>query len=147
VTDQIADQLADRIAIADLTAAYAFALDGHDWDGLDEVFTPDATAELGRSLSGLDAIKERIRGALEPLDASQHLVATPQIRIDGDRATCRCYLQAQHVKGGALFMVGGRYDDRVVRTPAGWRIEHRVLTVMWTEGHPKVLGRVEPGKT
>jgi hypothetical protein len=135
------DDLADRLAIVDLTAAYAFALDGHEWDALDDVFLPDATAELGRSLAGIAAIKERVREALEPLDRSQHLVATHQIRIDGDRATCGCYLQAQHVKAGALFMVGGRYDDRVVRTPAGWRIEHRVLTVLWTDGDPSVLGR------
>ena len=30
------------------------------------------------------------------------------------------------------------YDD-VVRTAEGWRIRHRVLTTIWTEGNPVVL--------
>ena len=131
----------DKDDIIELTVAYCWALDTRQYDDLDAVFLPDATAELGRSLDGLDAIKGRIAEALDPLDASQHMVATHQVKVDGDRATGRTYLQAQHVKGGALFMVGGRYDDRFVRTPGGWRIEHRELTVLWTDGDPAVLQR------
>src|SRR5215207_8567004 len=114
------DELTDRQALVDLTVAYSYALDDRD-----DVFLPDATAELGRHLEGRDAIKDRIRDALVPLDSSQHLVATHQVRLDGDQATGRCYLQAQHVRagadGGSLFLVGGRYDDRYVRTTEGWR--------------------------
>jgi len=140
----VADQLADRQAIVDLTIAYSYALDDRRFDDLDDVFVPDATAELGWLLEGRDAIKDRIRNALVPLDASHHLVATHQVRFDGDRATGRCYLQAQHVRvdadGGPLFMVGGRYEDRYVRSPDGWRIEHRSLVVLWTDGNAAVLG-------
>lgn len=131
--------------VIDVTAAYCWAIDGHEWDRLDEVFTPDAEADLGRPLSGLAAIKERIRGALEPLQASQHLIGTHQVRVDGDRATSRCYLHAQHVRQidgeERQYIVAGRYEDELVRTPAGWRITHRVLTKMWTAGDPAVLGR------
>ncbi len=131
----------DKDDIIELTVAYCWALDTRQYDDLDAVFLPDATAELGRSLDGLDAIKGRIAEALDPLDASQHMVATQQVKVEGDRATGRTYLQAQHVKAGALFMVAGRYDDRFVRTPDGWRIEHRELTVLWTDGDPAVLQR------
>src|SRR5262245_15376582 len=138
------DELTDRQAIVDLTVAYSYALDGRRFDDLDDVFLPDATADLGRRLEGRAAIKDRIRDALVPLDASQHLVATHQVQVDGDRASGRCYLQAQHVRasadGGSLFMVGGRYEDRYVRTDDGWRIEHRTLVVLWTDGNPAVLG-------
>jgi hypothetical protein len=141
VADVDAD--ADRRALVDLTIAYSFALDDRRFDDLDDVFLPDATAELGWALEGRDAIKDRIRDALVPLDASQHLVATHQVRVDGDAATGRCYLQAQHVRagvdGGPLFMVGGRYEDRYVRTADGWRIAHRALVVLWTDGNPAVL--------
>jgi len=131
----------DRQAIIDVTVAYCWALDGHDWDALDDVFVPDATAELGRHLEGLGAIKARVREALEPLDASQHIVATHQVCVDGDVATSRCYLQAQHVAGGATFLLGGRYEDRLVRTGQGWRIAHRDLITIWTTGDPSILRR------
>lgn len=140
-----AAELADRQAIVDLTVAYCWALDTRDWNALDEVFTPDATADLARDVAGVDAIKARVAEALEPLDASQHLVATHQVTIDGDRATCRCYLQAQHVKhgvdGGPNFIVAGRYEDELVRTSAGWRISRRTLVRTWTDGNPAVMAR------
>ena len=139
----IVDPTRDVQEVIGLMVAYCWAIDGHDWDRLDDVFTPDAEAHLGRPLSGVPAIKERIRRALEPLEASQHLVGSHQVRIDGDRATARCYLHAQHVRqiAGATrqYVVGGRYEDELVRTPAGWRIARRVLTVMWTAGDRAVL--------
>lgn len=134
--------LLDRQAIVDLTVAYTYALDTKSWDDLDRVFAPDATAHLTEDLADRDAIKARIRRALDHLDVSQHMVSNHEIRIEGDHATCRCYLQAQHVRqaaaGSPNFIVAGRYEDRLVRTSEGWRIAHRVLHVMWTEGNPQV---------
>ncbi|MCU0260347.1 MAG: nuclear transport factor 2 family protein [Ilumatobacteraceae bacterium] len=148
--DAIADLL-DRQAIIDVTIAYTWALDTKDWDALDDVFLPDATADLGlpHTHIGRDAIKERISGALGPLDDSQHLIGNHDVRIDGDTATCRCYLHAQHVlhaaadegTGGPLFVVAGRYEDRFVRTPEGWRIAYRTLITMWTAGNVAVVRR------
>ncbi len=135
-------RLIDRQAIVDVTLAYTYALDAKDWDALDDVFTIDATAFLTEELSGRDAIKVRVRRALESLDLSQHVVANHDVRIDGGSASCRCYLQAQHVReaapGPPNFIVAGRYDDRFVRTDAGWRIARRELKIMWTEGNPAV---------
>jgi ketosteroid isomerase-like protein len=137
------DQLADRLAIIDVTIAYTWALDTHDWDALDDVFTPDATASLLVELEDREAIKERIRRALTPLDDSQHMVSNHDVRVDGDTATSRCYLHAQHVRhaaeGGPNYIVAGRYEDRFTRAPDGWRIAHRTLTVMWTDGNRKVI--------
>ena len=129
--------------IVALTHAYCWALDTHAWDELDDVFAPGATADLGGDCVGLDAIKERVASVLLRLRASQHTVSTHQVRLEGDRATCRCYLHAQHVRDidgvEAQFIVGGRYDDELVRTPAGWRIARRSLAVIWTHGDPRVL--------
>jgi 3-phenylpropionate/cinnamic acid dioxygenase small subunit len=134
----------DRLAIMDLTHAYCWALDTRRWDDLREVFLPDARAVLGGSdLGGIDAIIARVTAALSPLDDSQHMVSTHQIHVDGDRATCRCYLHAQHVRhgalGGPLYVVAGRYEDELVRTPQGWRIAHRELIPMWTDGNRAVV--------
>jgi len=62
----------------------------------------------------------------------------------GEKATVRSYFQAQHVRmeaeGGEHFMIGGRYDDQMVRTPDGWRIATRQVSGMWSQGNPLVLG-------
>jgi 3-phenylpropionate/cinnamic acid dioxygenase small subunit len=133
----------DRQAIIDLTIDYCWTLDSKDFDHLAEIFHSEATAFLGTERPNRESIIEKIRGSLLPLDASQHLVANHQVRLDGDRATCRCYLQAQHVRtatqGGVNYIIGGRYEDDLVRTPQGWRIMRRVLHRDWTEGNLAVV--------
>jgi SnoaL-like domain len=139
------EQLIDERDIVAVAVRYCRALDTKDWALLAEVFEPDSTAELGdpKLRTGIDEIVARVRSALERLDISQHLVGNHDVDVDGDTATHRCYLQAQHVRraatGGANYIVAGRYDDRFVRTAAGWRIAHRTLTVMWTDGNVDVV--------
>ena len=136
--------LLDEREIHQVVNRYCRALDTKDWALLDDVFAPDATGDLssGRILVGIDAIRDRIRAALHELDDSQHLVGNHEIEVDGDTATHRCYLQAQHVRtaaaGGPNYIVAGRYEDELGRTEVGWRITHRTLTVMWTDGNVAV---------
>lgn len=130
----------DRADIIDVTHAYCWALDRNQWHELDDVFLPDATALLGsHTCADRDEIKQVCSNALGKLDDSQHIVATHHIEVDGDTATSRCYLHAQHIRrkaqGGPHYVVAGRYEDDFVRTADGWRIKHRVLAVMWTEGN------------
>ena len=92
--DRIADHIDDRTAIVDLTIAYCWALDEHDWPALHRVFLPDARAELGfPEVTGIDAIVGIVSGVLTPLDTSQHMVTNHQVRIDGDTAASRCYFR------------------------------------------------------
>ena len=136
--------LVDERDIRNVAFRYCRALDTKDWALLDEVFLPDATGQLGTptTLVGIEAIRGRIQKALGHLDDSQHLVGNHEIDVTGDTATHRCYLQAQHIRadasGGPNYIVAGRYEDRLVRTANGWRIAHRTLTVMWTEGNVTV---------
>ena len=125
---------------------YALALDSRDWNRLRACFTDDAVADYGGPPNeGYEAIERACRSALEPLAASQHLLGNHLVAVDGDRASSTCYFQAQHVMddlpGGSHYIVAGRYDDVFVLTGSGWRIAHRILTVMWTSGNPAVLTR------
>jgi 3-phenylpropionate/cinnamic acid dioxygenase small subunit len=138
--------LTDRFAIVDLLHRYATGLDTRDWDKLASVFTHDGVADYG-ALGGVNegpaAIVKLCSGALEGLDASQHIISNEVIEVDGDRARARCYFKAQHVfrgaEGGDNFLVGGTYEDEIVRTAEGWRIERRTLTATWTDGNPVVF--------
>ena len=138
--------MTDQQEIIDLTIAYTWALDTKQLDDLRNVFVPDATATLrGVECSGVDAIIERIGSAINRLDRTQHFLGNHQVVIDGDSASARCQLQSQHVKtgtaGGDNFIVGGHYEDRLVRTPAGWRIAHRTMQQTWSEGNREVTRR------
>jgi hypothetical protein len=138
--------MADREDIIDLAVRYTWALDTKNVDDLRSVFTPDATATLrGVDCSGVDSIIARIGGSILRLDRTQHLVGNHQVTVDGDIGTHRCQLVGQHVlegaAGGDNFVVGGYYEDRVVRTPDGWRIAHRVMQQTWCEGNPTVVKR------
>jgi len=138
-------QLSDREAIVGLCVQYAAALDQRDWAMLRQCFLPDVVAEYAGigTLRGYDAVEQVCRQALEPLGVSQHLLGNFAVELDGDDARCRCYFQAQHVRegtpGGDKYLVAGAYTDRVVRQPEGWRIAHRALDVMWTDGNSAVL--------
>jgi hypothetical protein len=138
--------MADREEIIDLAVRYTWALDTKDVEDLRNVFTPEATAMLrGVECNGVDEIIARIGGSILRLDRTQHLVGNHQVTVDGDTGTHRCHLQSQHVRegvdGGDNFIVGGYYQDRVVRTPEGWRIAHRLMQQTWSEGNPNVTKR------
>jgi 3-phenylpropionate/cinnamic acid dioxygenase small subunit len=137
--------LMDREAIGAVCVRYATALDQRDWSLLAECFEPDAVGDygdLGR-LDGYGEIERTCRAALEPLTASQHLVGNIAVDLDGDAARSTCAFQAQHVRpgtpGGDLFVVAGNYRDRFVRRDDGWRIAHRRIEVVWTDGNSAVL--------
>src|SRR4051812_46114578 len=146
MSDAVA-RLVDRVEIEELLARYSTALDSRDWHLLSTVFLPDATCDYGagRHPEGLGAITDFIRGTIGDLDATQHLVGNVVIDVRGDEATADCYLISQHIRkgtaGGDHYFLGGRYSDRVVRTPAGWRISHRTLHRMWTSGNREVVRR------
>ena len=71
-----------------------------------------------------------------------HRITNPQISIDGNVATARCYVDAillfpDHRTGVHAI---GFYDDELVRTDAGWKIARRrftrVLQTSVSEGTP-----------
>jgi len=138
------EELTDRAAIMDVVIAYATALDTRDWEALAALFTDDARWEYrasGEQVHGPQAIAARMKPALEHLDATQHFNGNHVITIHGDEAEHTSYYQAQHVRDGELFLGAGRYEDRLRRTPDGWRLTARVLISVWSEGNPAVLKR------
>ena len=140
------DERAER-EIVDGTIRYCWAIDERDWPALSSVFLEDAVAEFGYvpPLKGLEAIAGYIASVLEPLDGSQHMVSNHQVRVDGAHATSRCYFHAQHMREAAAdgpnYIVAGVYRDEWVQTAAGWRIRHRSLDILWTDGNPGVVQR------
>jgi 3-phenylpropionate/cinnamic acid dioxygenase small subunit len=145
--DPVLQQLLDEKSIVDVCIRYATAIDDRDWERLRSCFLPDAVGiyHADRVLTGYAAIEDVVRTAVTPLSRTQHLVTNFTVVLDGDEATSRCYLHAQHVRaalpGGEQFIIAGRYCDRFVRTNDGWRIRERRLDRWWTDGNPAVTAR------
>ena len=131
----------DRGAIENLLMRYALAVDTRDFDGVGACFTPGATASYsGVALApGVGPIVAHISGIASCVQ-SQHIFGASLIEIDGDRATAVSYATAHLVRpegdGHVATTRGLRYDDVLVRTPAGWRIESRVHQALWSTDLP-----------
>lgn len=146
MTEMQIEEIVDKQKIIDLTIAYTWIIDRGPRENLNEIFTDDAVFIIDvRRLNGLDEILGKIERTLGGLSASQHLISNHQVLIDGDNATCSCYLHAQHTlhgtEGGDNYVMAGRYVDKLIRVGTEWRIVERELILDWVEGNPKVLAR------
>jgi 3-phenylpropionate/cinnamic acid dioxygenase small subunit len=133
--------LYDRMEIIDTINRYATSVDTKDWDLFLTCYTDEMVADMvsvgfdkPMTMTAKEFL-EIIRQAVSPFDSTQHLISNHVIDIDGDRATCVCYLQAQHFSqdhtGAHAVLIGGYYSNSLIRTPAGWRIDRYKVVKTW----------------
>ena len=130
----------DRIAIAELAAAYSAAASRCAARDMEQALTPDAVlggvAKLvGRGdadVVGARSIGDLFAAAFETLELVHQTPQVVNLRFDGERATATTmvveYLRG---KGGPLMLMLGNYEDSLVRTPAGWRFSRRDFQVKY----------------
>jgi ketosteroid isomerase-like protein len=127
-------EISDRLEIQDLIARYCHAIDRLELDELDSIFTEDAVIDytaFGAPRAGLAEMKSFLADVLAMHASYYHLAATSTITIDGDAAECHTICHNPMVlrrdgRPDLLYYCGLWYHDRLVRTPAGWRIAERV---------------------
>lgn len=127
-------EISDRIEINDLLIDYCSAIDAHQWDALDGVFTADASIDytaLGGIKGNFAQIKEYLARVLPFFPATQHLIANSRLWVDGDTARGRTMCHNPMVMplkagGSQVAFYGLWYVDQFVRTASGWRISERV---------------------
>ena len=133
----------DKQHIRELQNRYSYAIDSGQYDNLDAMFTSDATYHfVTGSTDNIEALKQTIQEALQPLTSSQHINGNQWAEIEGDRATAGCYFTVHMYKEGLAdgehFEMGGRYEDELIRTPDGWRFTSRSITILWSDGNRRV---------
>ena len=132
----------DRLEICEVIALHGHLCDAAAYGRFDEVFTPDFEVDasgLGRGpLPAGDPSRPRLEAYIAaaqrigPGDALALHVTNVLVREDGDDA--RAWSKGFAVnRGGSVSSF--TYEDQLVRTSQGWRIEHR-----------KVSARREPGR-
>jgi ketosteroid isomerase-like protein len=123
----------DIAAIQQLYARYNHAVDMGSPTAFAEVFTPDAVfvTDMG-TYTGRDALLEFagwFRGAMST--NVRHWTNNLVLEESGAGASGACYLVAFSVgdPAGPKPMASGLYDDRLVRTPEGWRFAARTIVM------------------
>lgn len=141
----------DRNAVTDTVYRYAWGIDTRDWalyrsifaDHVAIDFTSYNPASVAAEMAADDWVANLIP-LFTGLDATQHTMTNPLVDIDGDTARCRMYMQAVHMfteDPEPEFTIGGYYDDQLVRTTNGWRLNAVTLTVTWRRGNPDIMRR------
>jgi hypothetical protein len=136
--------LLDRLAIDDLLTTYTTAVDRHDWDALDEVFTADAFIDYtatGGIAATYPEVKQWLAATLPAFSAMQHVLGQKAVEVEGDEARVRAYFLNPLVVdrpgvGPWRMELGGVYVHTLVRTGAGWRSRQLVEELLWERRDP-----------
>jgi len=126
----------DDTEIRNLIARIAHLADTGDARQYGRCFSPDARWDMpgGQRRGRADIIagsnERRATGEIGPGSATRHMVGTISVDIRGNTAIARSYFQffAQTTTTPRLQMVG-QYDDEFVRSPDGWLLDHRRITL------------------
>ncbi|WP_032368987.1 MULTISPECIES: nuclear transport factor 2 family protein [Nocardiaceae] len=77
------------------------------------------------------------------LDATQHSLTNPLVRITGETATSTVYVVAEHMlrTGGdsKFYTLGGFYEDTLIRINGKWLLTDMRLAVTWSRGDRSIL--------
>jgi ketosteroid isomerase-like protein len=121
----------DVLAIHKLLADYNHLIDAGEGEDWADTFADGATFDPGSTppVSGREALVAFAQATAQMVPGARHLISNISVEVTGDTATSRCYLQLW-MRGdqGPFMPFSGRYADRLVRTPAGWRFAARTMT-------------------
>ena len=132
--------IADRVEIEALRGEFTDAVMMRDYDRVATLFTPEGALRMPNvpvDLVGLEAIRawgDRVPAFVDYLVQTTH---PGMIRLDGDTASGRAYLQELiRLRDGSSHLNYAIYHDRYQRTPDGWRFTERVYEVRYLDTTP-----------
>ena len=123
-------RLEDIQEIQQLFVDYGLHLDAGAFDDYAELFANDGEVFLGPlgRAKGREAIRELMARSLEGrVGHSLHIISSPQIILDGDRATSQVMWTVLSLGENGMPKVDaiGRHRDELVRELGRWRIQKR----------------------
>jgi ketosteroid isomerase-like protein len=132
--------IADRVEIEALRGEYTDAVMMRDYDRVALLFTPDGALRMPNvpvELVGLEQIRawgDRVPAFVDYLVQTTH---PGTIRLDGDTASGRAYLQELiGLRDGRSELNYAIYHDRYQRTADAWKFAERVYEVRYFDRSP-----------
>lgn len=122
-------RLEDRDAIHQLFVDYGRYLDGGDLDSYVSLFAVDGEVMLGPMgrARGRAEIRALMSKVLARSGAAFHIISSPSVQLDGDRATSVVMwtVISRDAEGKPKLTMLGRHQDDLVREDGVWRIAVR----------------------
>ena len=126
----------DHQQIQTLLAEYCFATDTGSADDIAALFWDDCTVRFGENVNeGIDRARSGfarwIDKMRDPVEGLRHILHTPMIKIDGNRATAKAYYDADgHSKRkGKLIQLRGVYIDTLEKRGGEWRFLEKEVQI------------------
>jgi SnoaL-like domain len=121
--------IADQLAITDLVHRYCHTADHGPWQAMRDFFTTDGVFEVparGFDFRGMDALMAFFESRSSGPSVGRHVTSNLVIEGGGNEARAMSYLQILSAEGSPrAILMFGRYQDKLRRTPEGWRFSHR----------------------
>jgi len=144
--EPIAVSPADHLAIVAAVNEIGLAADMRDWPRVrtqfaDEVLV-DYTSLAGGQPARMNAndLVASWRAFLPGFTATQHLVGSHRVSVEGKRARVLSQFIATHrlagATGGELWTLGGHYRHTLRKTGAAWKVDAITMTWTWQTGNP-----------
>jgi 3-phenylpropionate/cinnamic acid dioxygenase small subunit len=124
----------DKAAIGEVLVRYATAIDSRDWRLFATCFTEDCEADYGPigSWSDAPAITAWMEASHAAAGPTMHRITNQSVTTEQGDVLARSYVDALVLAPDAMSgtRAVGFYDDKMLKTSAGWRIARRSFTMV-----------------
>ena len=128
---------------------YAQGIDTRDFELLRSIFADEIMMDF-EDYSGQPAALIRaddwvagVKVLFTGLDSTQHVMTNPIVDVNGDEASCRMYMKAEHFlrndQGSFDFALGGYYIDQLKKVDGRWLIHAVSLKLFWNRGNRHIM--------
>ncbi|HVX23196.1 MAG TPA: nuclear transport factor 2 family protein [Acidimicrobiales bacterium] len=148
VVDGALQRLIDQEAVTRLVLTWMDGIDTRSYDAVRSAWADEQEVEFvgfpaGSPLSsGRYETDRRTHGLIAMISqfsSTQHLNTNHLVTVEGDRATCSCYVLATHhmdiERGEPWSTIGARYDLEAARLEGAWKLTKLRWTRLWSSGN------------
>ena len=126
----------DELAVRDLAARYADAVNRRDAEGMAALFASDGIIEkpgFGDPVQGKEKILKRYKRLQRERDFLAQMIQSGVVEIEGKTAKARWWFsEIKNIRDSDqwLYMIGV-YQDQAIKLDAGWRFARRSQTTVF----------------
>ncbi len=130
------EEMADRLAIAEVLTQHCRGVDRADVDILMSCYWPEASVDYGAFVGPAHEFCARLAKSMPRFNLTRHVISNIAIVIEGAEARCETYVTAFHLRENnedreMTFL--GRYLDVAERRGRHWKLRHRLVVMDWNQ--------------